>query len=160
GEELVELVRELFAVPRSLTGNGVRETLAILAREIPVEVIETPSGTQVFDWVVPREWNVRAAWIEGPSGDRLVDVRASPLHVLGYSLPVDTELPLDELRGHIFTHRENPELVPYRTSYWKEQWGFCMSRRQLESLEDGNYRAVIDADLADGSLTSGEVTLD
>jgi len=160
GEELLELMRELFAVPRSLTGNGVRETLAILARDVPLDVVETPSGTPVFDWVVPREWNVRAAWIEGPNGERLVDFADSPLHVLGYSLPVDTRLSLEELRGHIFTHNQDPELVPYRTSYWEEQWGFCMSRRQLESLENGSYRAVIDADLAEGSLTSGEVNIE
>jgi aminopeptidase-like protein len=159
GEELVELMLELFPVPRSLTGDGVRDTLAVLARDIPLELIETPSGTEVFDWVVPREWNLRAAWIDGPHGDRVVDVADSPLHVLGYSTPVDAVLALDELRDHVYTHRDDPELIPYRTSYWEERWGFCMSRRLLESLEDGDYRVVIDADLEDGSLTSGEVTI-
>ena len=137
GEELLDLMRELFPIPRSLTGDGVRETLAVLGREIPLEVVETPSGTQVFDWTVPREWNLRGAWIEGPDGARVVDTADSPLHVLGYSIPVDAVVDLDELRDHVFTHADDPELVPYRTSYWKEQWGFCMSRRQLESLEDG-----------------------
>ena len=159
GEELLELMRELFPIPRSLTGDGVRETLAVLAREIPLEVVETPSGTQVFDWTVPREWNLRGAWIDGPDGARVVDAADSPLHVLGYSVPVDAVVSLDELRDHVFTHADDPELIPYRTSYWKEQWGFCMSRRQLESLEDGDYHVVIDATLEDGSLTSGEVNI-
>ena len=159
GQELVELTRELFPIPRSLTGRGVRDTLAVLAREVPIEIIETPSGTPVFDWIVPREWNLRAAWIDGPGGDRVVDVADSPLHVLGYSIPVDAVVPLDELRAHVFTHSDDPELVPYRTSYWEEQWGFCMSRRQLESLEEGDYHVTIDTSLDDGSLTSGEVTI-
>jgi len=159
GEELVALMRELFAIPRSLTGDGVRDTLAVLGRDVPIEIVETPSGTKVFDWVVPREWNLRAAWIEGPRGERIVDAADSPLHVLGYSLPVDGVMSLDELRGHIFTHPEDPDLVPYRTSYWEEQWGFCMSRRLLDALEEGAYRVVIDADLEDGSLTSGELTI-
>jgi aminopeptidase-like protein len=159
GEELVGLIRELFPIPRSLTGHGVRDTLAILAREVPLEIVETPTGVPMFDWVVPREWNLRAAWIEGPRGDRVLDLADSPLHVLGYSLPVDAVLPLDELRGHVFTHAEDPDLIPYRTSYWEERWGFCMSRRQLDSLEDGDYRVVIDATLEDGSLTSGELTI-
>jgi aminopeptidase-like protein len=159
GEELINLMRELFPIPRSLTGDGVRKTLAVLAREIPLELVETPSGTPVFDWTVPREWNLRGAWIEAPDGTRVVDAASSPLHVLGYSTPLDAVVGLDELRQHVFTHADDPELIPYRTSYWKEQWGFCMSRRQLESLPDGNYHVVIDATLEDGSLTSGEVTL-
>jgi aminopeptidase-like protein len=159
GDELVALMRELFAIPRSLTGNGVRDTLAVLARDVPIEIVETPSGTQIFDWVVPPEWNLRAAWIDAPSGDRVVDAADSPLHVLGYSLPVDTMISLDELRGHIFTHPADPDLTPYRTSYWEPQWGFCMSRRQLNSLEDGDYRVVIDTSLEGGSLTSGELRI-
>lgn len=159
GEQLVELMRELFDVPRSLTGDGVRRTLEVLSRDIPIELVETSSGTQVFDWVVPREWNLRAAWIESPDGERVLDLANSPLHVLGYSLPVDAVVPLDELREHVFTHPDDPDLIPYRTSYWKEQWGFCMSRRQLDSLEHGDYRVVIDASLTKGSLTSGEITI-
>ena len=159
GEELLELMRELFPLSRSLTGDGVRETLAVLARDVPLEVVETPSGTPVFDWVVPREWNIRRAWVEGPDGQRVVDLADSTLHVLGYSLPVDATIGLDELRQHVFTHRDDPDLVPYRTSYWEEQWGFCMSRRQLESLPEGRYHVVIDSTLANGSLTSGEVRI-
>jgi aminopeptidase-like protein len=159
GDELLELMRELFPIPRSLTGDGVRETLRVLAREVPLELVEMPTGTPIFDWVAPREWKLRRAWIEGPRGERIVDTADSPLHVLGYSVPVDAVLTLEELRAHVFTH-ENPELVPYRTSYWTEQWGFCMSGAQLESLEPGDYHAVVDAELVDGSLTSGELTLE
>jgi len=160
GEELLELMRELFPFPRSLTGSGVRDTLAVLAHDLPLEIVETPSGTPVFDWTVPREWNLRAAWIDGPNGERVLDAANSPLHVLGYSTPVDATMPLDELRSHIFTHNDDPDLVPYRTSYWEEQWGICMSRRQLESLGDGDYHVVIDTTLEDGSLTSGEVVIE
>jgi aminopeptidase-like protein len=159
GEELVELMRELFPLPRSLTGSGVRDTLAVLGRDVPLEMIETPSGTAIFDWIVPREWNLRAAWIDGPNGERVLDAANSALHVLGYSIPVDAVVPLDELRRHVFTHTEDADLVPYRTSYWAEQWGVCMSRRQLESLADGDYHVVIDTSLEDGALTSGEVTI-
>jgi aminopeptidase-like protein len=160
GEELVELMRELYPFPRSLTGSGVRDTLAVLGRGVPLEIVETCSGTPIFDWTVPREWNLRGAWVDGPNGDRVLDAANSPLHVLGYSTPVDAVMPLDELRSHVFTHGEDPDLVPYRTSYWEEQWGLCMSRRQLESLASGDYHVVIDTTLEDGSLTSGEVTIE
>jgi len=159
GQELHGLMRELFPIRRSLTGEGVRETLAVLAREVPLEVVETPTGTPVFDWTVPREWNVRAAWIEGPDGERVLDLADSPLHVLGYSVPVDAVIPLAELREHVFTHADDPDLIPYRTSYWEEQWGFCMSRSRLDALPDGDYRVRIDSTLEHGSLTSGEVTI-
>ena len=115
GVEMHELMRELFPLPRSLTGDGVRATLAVLARDLELEVVETPTGTEVFDWTVPREWNLREAWIEAPDGRRVVDSAESSLHVVGYSLPVDERLPLAELRKNVHTN-ENPELFPYRTS--------------------------------------------
>ena len=152
-------MRELFPLRRSLTGDGVRQTLAALARELPMEIVETPTGTPVFDWTVPNEWNVRDAWIEDPNGERILDLADSSLHVLGYSTPVDVVLELEELRERVHTHEGDPTLVPYRTSYWEEQWGICMSRRQLESLERGRYRVVIDSTLGPGSLTSGEVRI-
>jgi aminopeptidase-like protein len=156
GEELVELMRELGPLPRSLTGDGVRDTLAVLGRDVALEVVEIPSGERVFDWVVPREWTIRGGWIDGPDGERVVDFADSGLHVLGYSAPIDATVDLDELRRHVFTDPRDPDLVPYRTSYWDERWGFCMSRRQLESLPDGEYHVVVDSTLADGSLTFGE----
>jgi aminopeptidase-like protein len=159
GVELVELMRELYHLPRSLTGNGVRETLSVLGREVPLDIVEVPSGERVFDWVVPREWTIRGAWIDGPDGRRIVDFADSTLHVLGYSTPVDATVELEELRDHVFVHASDPDLVPYRTTYWEEQWGFCMSRRQLESLQPGAYRVVVDSTLADGSLTYGEARL-
>ena len=157
GAAMLELMRELFPLPRSLSGRGVRETIAVLGRELPLDLIETPSGTPIFDWVVPREWTIRGAFIDGPGGQRLLDFADSSLSVLGYSTPVDTVLPLAELRRHVHTHPSDPDLVPYRTSYWNEQWGFCMSSRQLDALPEGDYHAVIDSTLADGSLSSAEL---
>jgi len=159
GQELHDLIRELFPFRRSLTGDGVRQTLAVLAREVRLEVVETPTGTPVFDWAVPREWTLRDAWIEGPGGERVLELADSPLHVLGYSTPVDDVVSLETLREHVFTHPDDPDLVPYRTSYWQEEWGFCMSRRRLDALVEGDYRVRIDSSLEDGSLTSGELTI-
>jgi aminopeptidase-like protein len=160
GQELLELMRELYPLPRSLTGPGVRATLDVLRREVPLELIETPSGTAVFDWVVPREWTIHGAYIEDATGARVLDLADSTLHVLGYSTPIDATVSLEELRAHVFTHPDDPELVPYRTSYWEEQWGFCMSRRSLDALTPGDYHVVIDSALADGSLTSGELLVE
>lgn len=159
GEELHGQMAELYPICRSLTGDGVRETISILQRDVPFEVTEVPSGTQVFDWTVPREWNIRDAWIAGPDGTRVVDFRESNLHVLGYSVPVRARIPLAELRPHLFTHPDNPDWIPYRTSYYDENWGFCLSQRQLEQLPDGEYEVVIDSTLADGSVTYAEVSL-
>ena len=155
GTEMHELARELFPIPRSLTGDGVRATLGVLARDLDIAVVETPTGTEVFDWTVPREWNVHEAFVEAPDGRRVVDVADSSLHLLGYSIPIDATVSLDELREHVYTH-DDPDLVPYRTSYHQERWGFCMSRRTLDSLPEGSYRVHIGATLAEGSLTYGE----
>lgn len=153
------LMSELFPLNRSLTGDGVRSTLAIIGRRLPLEIVETPTGTRVFDWAVPREWNVREAWIETPDGRRIADFATSNLHLLGYSVPIDATLSLDELRPHLFTHPLDPELIPYRTAYWAETWGFCLPRRELELLPDGDYRVHIDATLEEGALTYGELRL-
>jgi aminopeptidase-like protein len=160
GRELHALMSELFPIPRSLTGDGVRATLGILARDIPLEVAELPTGTPVFDWTLPREWNVREAWVEGPDGTRVIDVADSPLQLLGYSVPVDTTLDRDELREHLFTDPRDPDVVPYRTSYWSERWGFCTSQRVADALPPGPYRVLIDSTLEDGHVTYGEVSLD
>jgi aminopeptidase-like protein len=159
GVEMHELMAELYPICRSLTGEGVRETFGILEREVPLEITEIPSGTQVFDWTLPREWNIRDAWIAGPDGARVVDFGRSNLHVLGYSVPVRTRMPLAELREHLFTHPENPDWIPFRTSYYQENWGFCLSQRQLEDLPDAEYDVVIDSSLTDGYVTFAEASL-
>jgi aminopeptidase-like protein len=159
GAEMHELMHELYPICRSLSGDGVRETLAIVSREAPLELTEVPSGTQIFDWTVPREWNIRAAWLNGPDGERVVDFADSNLHVLGYSVPIQRKVPLAELREHLFTHATEPEWVPFRTSYYSENWGFCLAQRRLETLAEGDYDVYIDSTLEDGSITYGEALL-
>jgi aminopeptidase-like protein len=160
GHELHALMAELFPLPRSLTGDGVRATLGRLGRDVPLRAVELPTGTQVFDWTLPREWNGREAWVEAPDGRRVIDVADSSLHVLGYSVPVDTTVDLAELRQHLFTDPRDPDVVPYRTSYWAERWGFCTSQQVADALPEGMYRIRIDATLDDGHVTYGEVALD
>jgi aminopeptidase-like protein len=160
GDELHALVRELYPICRSLTGNGVRETLRILARVVPgLAVHEVASGTPVFDWTVPREWNINDAWIADASGRRVVDFRESNLHVVSYSVPVRARMSLAELRPHLHTLPEQPDLVPYRTSYYRDDWGFCLTQRQLEALADAEYDVCIDSSLVDGHLSYGEAVL-
>jgi aminopeptidase-like protein len=131
GESLHELIRILYPINRSITGNGVRETLSILGSYVPLEIHEVPSGTQVFDWTVPLEWNVHEAWIEDPSGKRVVDFANHNLHLVSYSVPVRTKLPLSELRRHLHSIPTRPDAIPNRTSYYKEDWGFCVKDRDL-----------------------------
>jgi len=159
GADMHALIAGLFPICRSITGNGVRRTLDILGQHVPLEVHEVPSGTPVFDWIVPREWNVRDAYIQSADGRRVVDFRQSNLHVVNYSLPVRARMSLAALRPHLFTRPDWPEVVPYRTSYYKETWGFCLSQRQLESLAEGEYEVVIDSSLEPGALTYGEYHL-
>ena len=160
GRDLHALMAELYPLPRSLTGDGVRATLEVIGRGVPLRTVELPTGTQVFDWTLPREWNVREAWVEGPDGTRVVDVADSSLHVLGYSVPVDTTVDLATLREHLFTDPRDPDVVPYRTSYWSERWGFCVSQRAADSLADGIYRVRIDSTLDNGHVTYGETSVD
>jgi aminopeptidase-like protein len=156
GEELYKLVAELYPICRSITGDGVRRTLEIIDREIGLEVHEVPTGTQVLDWTVPREWNVRDAWVADPSGERVIDFQASNLHLVSYSVPVRTTIGLAELKQHLFTLPDHPDWVPYRTSYYAERWGFCASQRLVDRLPDGDYEVCVDTTLADGHLTYGE----
>jgi aminopeptidase-like protein len=156
GERMYGLIRELYPICRSITGNGVRETLRHVSRHIPVDVHEVPSGTRVFDWTVPNEWNIRDAWIKDSAGNRIVDFRDSSLHVLNYSVPVNRRLSLTELRSHLFTLPEHPDWTPYKTSYYQERWGFCLSHNQLLALKEGSYEVVIDSVLEPGHLTYGE----
>ena len=160
GETAYELMRRLFPLCRSLTGDGVRATLGILSEHIPIARTEVPSGTRVFDWTVPDEWNIRDAYVAAPDGTRVIDFRESSLHVVGYSEPVRTTLPLERLRERLFTLPEQPELIPYRTSYYSRTWGFCLSHRRLAELEPGDYEVVIDSTLGPGHLTYGEVVLE
>ena len=160
GSAAYELARELFPLPRSLTGDGVRETLRAVGEVLPIEVTEVPTGTPAFDWKVPREWNVSAAWIADEHGRRLVDYAASNLHLVGYSRAVRETLRGAELDKHLHSLPDEPDRVPYRTAYWADTWGFCVSERQRELIEpDASYEVVIDATLDDGSLTYGEAVL-
>jgi aminopeptidase-like protein len=149
-------IEELYPICRSITGEGARETLRRVARHVPIDIHEVPSGTPAFDWTVPKEWNIRDAYIKNKSGERVVDFRKSNLHVLNYSAPFRGMVSLETLREHLFTLPEQPDWIPYRTSYYKENWGFCVSQRQADALRDPEYEACIDAELKDGSLTYGE----
>jgi aminopeptidase-like protein len=156
GEELYKLVAELYPICRSITGDGVRRTLEIVDREIGLQLHEVPTGTQVFDWTVPREWNIRDAWVADAAGERVIDFQASNLHVVSYSVPVRARMPLAELKRHLHTLPEHPDWIPYRTSYYSESWGFCASQRLVDGLPEGDYEVCVDATLADGHLTYGE----
>ena len=157
GREMHALITRLYPICRSITGNGVRETLSILREQIPLELHEVPTGTPVFDWTVPREWNIRDAWIKNSAGERLVDFRKLNLHVVSYSVPVRSRMNFDELREHLFTEPNHPNSVPYRTSYYKDSWGFCLSHNQLKHLrDDQDYEVCIESSLEDGHLTYGE----
>jgi aminopeptidase-like protein len=150
------LVERLYPMCRSITGNGVRRSLRLLRESIPLALREVPTGTEVFDWTVPDEWNIRDAYIMNELGERVVDFRKSNLHVLNYSVPVKRIMSLAELRPHLFTIPESPEWIPYRTSYYQENWGFCLTHRQLETLKEGRYEVYIDSTLWPGHLTYGE----
>ena len=160
GIEMYKLAEELFPICRSLTGAGVRETLAILQRELPQMTIhEVPSGSQVFDWTVPKEWAVRQAYIENEAGERVIDYKNLNLHVVGYSTPVDEWVNLEELKKHIYVQSGQPDAVPYVTSYYTPRYGFCMSENQRDALTPGQYHMVIDSELFDGHLTYGELII-
>lgn len=156
GQEMYRLVETLYPICRSITGNGFRETLSIINQHIPLEVHEVPSGTAAFDWTVPKEWNIKDAYIKNLKGERVVDFRKSNLHVVSYSVPVKGRMALSALKEHLFSLPDHPEWIPYRTSYYKESWGFCLSHRQLLELRDEEYDVCIDATLTPGHLTYGE----
>ena len=158
GKEMYKLAVRLFPICRSITGDGFRQSLAIIREQVPeMQVFEVPTGTQVFDWTVPREWNIRGGWIRRKNGETVIDFRDSNLHVLGYSVPVHKTVSREELLEHVYTQPEQPDWIPYVTSYYKERWGFCMSERQKQQLTDDEYEVCIDSTLADGSLTYGEL---
>jgi aminopeptidase-like protein len=159
GQAMHRFIEELYPVCRSITGNGLRETLRAIQNNISLELHEVPSGTQVFDWTVPKEWNIRDAYVKNSKGERVIDFQKSNLHVVNYSVPVRRRISLSELNEHLFTLPDHPDWIPYRTSYYKESWGFCLSQRQLEALPDAEYEVVIDSTLEGGHLTYGECFL-
>jgi aminopeptidase-like protein len=156
GDWMHAFIAELYPTCRCITGDGLRTTLKRIGDELPLEIHEVPTGTPVFDWNVPREWNIRDAWIKNPRGEKIVDFQKSNLHVVQYSLPVQRKMPLDELKTHLHTLPDRPDWIPYRTSYYQETWGFCLAQRQLDGLQPGEYEVRIDSTLADGSLSYGE----
>ncbi len=159
GKEMYALISELYPICRSITGDGFRQTMEILQRFIPLKIHEVPSGTRVYDWVVPKEWNIRDAYIKNSAGEKIVDFQNLNLHVLNYSIPIKKVVSLTELKEHLFTLPEHPDWIPYRTSYYKDNWGFCLTHRQFSGLEEGEYEVFIDSTLDDGSLTYGELYL-
>lgn len=159
GERMYRLIEELYPICRSITGNGVRRTLDIIGRHLPLQRTEVASGTRVFDWTVPKEWNIRDAYIRDPSGAKVVDFAQNNLHVVSYSQPVHARLPLAELQKRLHSVPEHADWIPYRTSYYNESWGFCLTDRQRQLLPDGDYEVVIDSTLADGHLSYAEYVL-
>ena len=159
GRKIYHLIRELYPICRSMTGDGVRETLHLIGKEIPLAIHEIPSGTQVFDWTVPKEWNIRDAYVMDSEGERIIDFRKSNLHVVGYSVPVRKKMTLTELKKHLFTLPDQPEWIPFRTSYFKESWGFCLPHRIYTQLKDEEYDVCIDSSLEPGNLSYGEFYL-
>jgi aminopeptidase-like protein len=160
GKEMYQLMSELYPICRSITGDGVRDTLKIIKKHIPLKINEVPTGTKVFDWTVPKEWNIKDGYIKNSKGEKVVDFKKSNLHVLNYSMPVNKKVSLEELRKHLFTLPDYPDLIPYRTSYYNEDWGFCMSHKQSLELPDEEYEVVIDSSLQPGNLTYGEYLIE
>ena len=159
GEAMIQLIGRLFPICRSISGDGVRETLAILGERIHLHVQEVPTGYRAFDWTVPREWNIRDAYVKNEKGERVIDFQASNLHVVSYSVPTAATMTLDELRPHLHTKPELPAAIPNVISYYEEQWGFCLSQNQLDALPNGRYEVYIDSSLTEGSLTFADVVL-
>lgn len=156
GETMDRLIHKLYPICRSITGNGFRETLRIIREYIPLTMHEIPTGTKVFDWTVPKEWNIYDAYVKDSNGERKIDFKKSNLHVMGYSVPVHLRIPLAELKKHLHTLSDHPDWIPYRTSYYKEDWGFCLSHNEFQNLQDDTYEVFIDSTLEDGHLTYGE----
>lgn len=159
GQAMHAFAAALYPICRSITGDGMRATLGQIQAHIPLVLHEVPSGSAVLDWTVPNEWNIRAAYIANAQGEHVIDMRNHNLHILNYSTPVNRRMPLAELKKHLFSLPEQPDLIPYRTSYYQENWGFCISHNQLMALADGEYQVVIDSTLAPGSLTYAEYVL-
>jgi aminopeptidase-like protein len=156
GEQMHQFITKLFPFCRSITGNGVRQTLDCIKQIIPLQIHEIPTGTKVLDWQIPKEWNIKDAYIRSSRGEKVVDFKQSNLHILNYSVPVHRNIPLAELKQHLYTLPEHPDWIPYRTSYYKEDWGFCVNHNQYQQINDDRYEVHIDSTLEDGHLTYGE----
>jgi aminopeptidase-like protein len=156
GDRMHRLMAELYPICRSITGDGLRQTLRRVSKIVPLDIHEVPTGTKVFDWTVPPEWNIRDAWIKNANGEKVIDLERSNLHVVNYSVPIRRKIRLNELREHLHTLPDQPDWIPYRTSYYQENWGFCLSANELSKLPDGEYEVCIDSTLTGGSLTYGE----
>lgn len=159
GDQMHQLMTKLFPICRSITGEGVRDSLKIIQDEVPINIGSIPSGTKVSDWEIPNEWNIYDAYIEDEKGKKIVDFKNCNLHVLGYSHPIDKTMSLGELKKNIHTLEDNPSAIPFRTSYYKEDWGFCMSYNQFKKLKEGEYRVFIDSSLKPGELNYGEIII-
>ncbi len=160
GIYIYKLCEDLWPITRSITGKGVRETLNIIKKHLPdLDVCEVPTGTKCFDWTVPKEWNIRDAYVIDPNGNKIVDFKDSNLHVVSYSTPINQTLSLNELQKHLHSLPEQPDAIPYVTSYYQERWGFCLTDSQRKTLLEGDYQVCIDSELADGSLTYGELVI-
>lgn len=160
GSDIYKLCKKLWPITRSITGDGVRETLGIIKEYIPnLRIHEVPTGTECFDWVIPKEWNIREAYVIDPSGKKIIDFKINNLHILNYSVPVNEIMPLRELENHLYSIPNQPDAIPYKTSYYEERWGFCLTDKQRKSLVDGDYYVYIDSDLSDGHLTYGELII-
>jgi aminopeptidase-like protein len=159
GQEMHALMAELFPICRSIMGDGVRETLRVIRRHIPLSICEVPSGTKVFDWTVPKEWNITDAYVLDESGKKVVDFQKSNLHVVGYSVPVNRTMSLGELQQHLYSLEDQPDAIPYVTSYYQERWGFCIQHNLRQTLREGSYKVCIDSELKDGHLTYAELII-
>ena len=159
GEEMLALIERLYPICRSITGQGVRDTLTIIAEHVDLRVTEVPTGEQVFDWQVPREWVIRDAWVKDDDGRKVIDFAAHNLHVVSYSDGVHRTMSREELEPHLHSLPDHPDWIPYRTSYYNRGWGFCLSQRQRDALSGERFEVCIDAELIDGSLTYGEVVI-
>ena len=158
-EQMYDLLKKLFPICRSITGEGVRETLKIIKEYIPIKIHEVPSGKKVFDWTVPKEWNIKDAYVKDDKGNKIIDFKENNLHVVGYSTPIDKKIDLSELEKHLHSLPEQPDAIPYVTSYYKERWGFCIQHSKREKLKKGKYHVFIDSELKDGSLSYGEIII-
>lgn len=157
--DMYSLMEKLYPICRSITGDGVRETLKIIKKIVPIQINEVPSGTEVFDWTIPKEWNIKDAYVKNSNGEKIIDFKKSNLHLLNYSVPINKKMTLEELKDHLYTLPEYPDVIPYLTSYYKENWGFCLSQNTYNNLEDDIYDVFIDSTLENGNLTYGEYFL-